>query len=1358
MYIFKRFLYIMCAFSLAVAYCQVAQQNAVTFKGQPIERAGRQWAELRNTQRFLGWKYARQSHQDARRWTRSNKQTSATVDQRSQSFRSFGQSPSTPIGSAGFLWRSSLPAGFIPTSICTGDFNEDGKNDFAISNGGDNSIYVFLGKGDGTFDVPEILYTQGQSPTWITSVRLHKSGHLDLVVTDSDSNSVEVFSGNGKGTFGSSTQTSVPQTPTFVLAADVNNDGNQDLVIGLTIAQDLTQPQFEVLLGNGSGGFSSTLFSPAIFGSPDGPVPTSWVSAGDVNNDGYVDIVTTVSGAIAIPYLNQQGKSFLLGNSFGPNNGAADAPLVVELGDMDQDGCLDAVETDVYSMVNIAKGTCDGNFPTSSPATPLGDFDPAIKVVDIDGDGHLDIVGSAVWYPNSGGGGIGAPGGYLVSVLKGDGHGNLGPATVYRGGTSAYSLIVADLNGDGKPEIITADSLENGLSLFINDGTGHFGNPQGENIGYVGGGPINAPNAQAPMEVADLNGDGKPDLLLVEDGLNCCVPSQLTTMLNDGAGKFLPAQRTPITVGDDTPVPRFLAGAFRTPAALDVIYINTYTGTNTVFNVAFFRSNGDGTFAAPAVITTLPNPEQFVAGDFNGDGKLDFAVMGTDSTGQAWEFDVFLGHGDGTFTQLPPQLFSMLGTDTPNQLFAVDLNHDGKLDVLIGLNANQGWVASGDDLIEALGNGDGTFQTPTVLFAHFGAVAVADVNRDGLSDLIQNRDPNGDFGLSGLLYQPGITVYLGAADGTFSQQPSYDLPGVALPSPNPALAGDFNGDGIPDIAVPYWEAPPPAYLIEPFLLVLQGVGDGRFIVTGHRYQLPGLSEPFVGADFNGDGAIDLVDLVGLSSSFTVIPAAPAPTVDIALDSSPILGNDGLATVTLNSPATTGEIVTLSASDPAIQLPASLHFGVGQQTQGFSLKLGSAFDQTHVFAIYATFGTQTASVFGTKPNPNLTVGVSSSLSNPLNPVSPNVSVEPGENFTINFGIASEGGYSGTYSAIQCNRLPSGSSCSFSAASMPILAGLSDSISVVVNTSSSTPFGMYTIAVSATDGLTPTESTFQLGIGDFSFAINPTTIVVGPSGNAAATITTSSTNGLNEPLNLTCSGLPANTQCGANGVLYTSASTMGFGIGHDQLAAADYPFQIVGTADIVSHTINAVLRVGDFTATLDKTTATLSAGQSGTFQVTLTSVNHYSNSITVFCDPSATTVTCSASPSPAALSDGGVTNVQLTVKDVSTDARHTGVPNSMNVVATMLFISGFVILTRRRTIRHSLAMTVLMFALGMASCGGSGSGNNGSGSGGTGGGGGSGTPKTVNISVVAQAASTPTDMSNQKILAPIVVTLQ
>jgi hypothetical protein len=1311
---------------------------------------------VRKNGRFLGWRFADLSWQDTKKWQRKSRQTQFLPT--AQAAHGLAQPRAiTPasggFGNAGFEARPQLPAGFIPTAITNGDFNEDGKMDFAISNGGDNTIYVFLGNGDGTFKVPEILYTQGQSPNWITAAKLRKNGHVDLAVTNGDSNTVEVFLGNGDGTFQPSTQTSLPQIPSFVLAADVNNDGNQDLVVGLVLDLGATEPQIEVLLGNGMGGFSGTVFSAPVDISQEEPVPTGWIAAGDLNNDGYVDFVTTDSDANYASYLNQSGTGFSLVNLFGFGHDGPDAPLVVGLGDMDEDGCLDAVRLGDLGLVSVAKGSCDGNFAQNpTPIAILGDLDPAIQVVDVNGDGHLDVVGSAVFYPTDANPALGAEAGYLISVLKGDGKGNLAAAQTYRGGADVYSFIVADFNGDNLPEILTADSLENQVALFTNDGSGNYGAPQGETIGYTLG-PMNAPDSQTPIEVADLNGDGKPDLLLVEYGEQGGIP-ELTAILNDGTGKFLPPVRSAITVGDDEPFPAFVSGAFRNPAKPDVVYINKYTGANSVFYLAFFAGNGDGSFNPPVTLTTLPNPQVLVAGDFNKDGKLDFAVMGTDSTGEKWEFDVFLGHGDGTFMQLPPQLFPMLGTLPPQQLFAIDLNHDGKLDLLIGLNANIGFEDSGDDLIEALGNGDGTFQTPTTLISHFGAVAVADVNHDGYPDLIQNRDPNGDFGQNGLLYQPGVTVYLGSADGTFQQQPSYDLPGVTQPSFNPALVGDFNGDGIPDIAVRYWVTTPPSYLIEARLAVLQGLGDGSFAVTGHFYQLPGPSDPLVGADFNGDGATDLVELTGFTSSFTTIPAAPVPALDIALDSSPVLGNTGRATVTLDLPAAASETVTLSASDPAIELPASVQFSAGQQTQDVSFTLGSGFDTTHIFALYAKLGSQTAVVFGTQPNPNLPVGVTAQLSYPLTPQSTDVTVEPGETFEIFFGITSVGGYSGTFSSLKCSGLPTGASCSFSAPSIPVLPGgfgPGQSVGVEISTSTTTPFGRQNVTISSTDGFVTAAASFKMGIGDFSLSINPTTIVVGPSGNFVATMSSTSTFGLNEQLSFVCNGLPAGAQCSPQDPLYTSGPSIGFSFNYNQLAPNDYPFQIVGTADIVSHSINAVLRVGDFTAALDKTTATLSSGQSATFNVTLTSLNHYTSSITVFCQSPVDTVTCAVSPSPAMLNDDGTTMVQLTIADTATAQgnRHAASRPSGGGFLLACFVSLCFVGVRKG--RPLLLLIVLTASMAMISCGGSS------------GAGGQGPPpppppQTVSIPVVAQAVITRSDSDNRETLGPIVITLK
>jgi hypothetical protein len=145
--------------------------------------------------RFLGWKFPQNSDRRAFNWDRLNRDRLIT-----DSATTWSPAPvavpalSGSLPDAGFSVRPTLPAGFIPTGVASGDFNEDGHMDLAISNGGDNTVFVLLGNGDGTFKVPKILYTRGLSPDWITVVKLNNSGHLDIAITDGDSNLVEIFS------------------------------------------------------------------------------------------------------------------------------------------------------------------------------------------------------------------------------------------------------------------------------------------------------------------------------------------------------------------------------------------------------------------------------------------------------------------------------------------------------------------------------------------------------------------------------------------------------------------------------------------------------------------------------------------------------------------------------------------------------------------------------------------------------------------------------------------------------------------------------------------------------------------------------------------------------------------------------------------------------------------------------------------------------------------------------------------------------------------------------------------------------------------------------------------------------------
>src|SRR5439155_22651312 len=123
----------------------------------------------------------------------------------------------------------------------------------------------------------------------------------------------------------------------------------------------------------------------------------------------------------------------------------------------------------------------------------------------------------------------------LTSVLFGDGQGHFSRAKVYRGDLSAFSLAITDLNGDGHPDMITANQDSDSAVVFLNDGKGGFGDPQGDWIGYDYG-AVNAP--MSGLIAADVNGDGFEDLALIEWNQESSPFYQFTTLLNGGKDHF----------------------------------------------------------------------------------------------------------------------------------------------------------------------------------------------------------------------------------------------------------------------------------------------------------------------------------------------------------------------------------------------------------------------------------------------------------------------------------------------------------------------------------------------------------------------------------------------------------------------------------------------------------------------------------------------------------------------------------------------------------------------------------------------------------------------------------------------------
>jgi hypothetical protein len=237
------------------------------------------------------------------------------------------------------------------------------------------------------------------------------------------------------------------------------------------------------------------------------------------------------------------------------------------------------------------------------------------------------------------------------------------------------------------------------------------------------------------------------------------------------------------------------------------------------------------------------SPRAVVTGDFNGDGRLDLAVVNTNSD----TVSILLGKGDGTFQ--PAQTYAT--GHEPGSLAVGDFNGDGKLDIV---TTNYGTVSV------LLGNGDGTFQAPidsTLPNLYGGAVAVGDMNHDGKLDLVVSGQ---GIGWGTTTNPDSVDVLLGNGAGGFA------LASTTLFSPNqppgPVALADFNADGKLDIAVVL----PNAYEGQPGAIsVLLGNGDGT-VGPPTNFATGSLPHSLAVGDFNGDGKLDLVTATGPSVS------------------------------------------------------------------------------------------------------------------------------------------------------------------------------------------------------------------------------------------------------------------------------------------------------------------------------------------------------------------------------------------------------------------------------------------------------------------------------------------------------------
>ena len=833
------------------------------------------------------------------------------------------------------------PISGIPSHFVTGDFNGDGKADLAVAQN-DGTVAILLGNGDGTFAASGSV-NSGISGSPIAVADFNGDGKLDIAVAagSGTSEAVIILTGNGDGTFNSPfsgpspTSTSV----TWIQVADFNQDGTPDVVLADSSGSAT------VFLNNGSGSLSKSF--PVVSGLS---VPYYLeVGIGDLNGDGYPDIVaggyysntqglyltepTETASASASVQVNGVGRH--LAEASFPAEGKYESSVSSSIPLW---GLLPATSTTLTvtsggsAVTSVTPGTAvllSAHVSVGTTAVTAGRVNfcdataPHCTDIHILGSAELNSSGTASFKFVPGAG----ANRYQARFVE-DGFGlasasnlaslNVGPAPspVYsdtvsitaNGSPGDYSLtaIVTGYGGPASPtgKISFLDTSFANTSLA----TAALG-PGTAGTGWlISQTPAMGSNALSEV-TGDFNGDGIPDLALLWSNNAVGGPFSITILFGKGDGTFTTGPT--VQPAGLQAYPTMIGGDFNGDGKADLAVLS-YNG-NSISYITVLLGKGDGTFATPITGQVYSQPATggdvilgtLAAADFNGDGKLDLAVVGdyVSSGGVT----ILLGNGDGTFTAAGPNLdpsgdFALIATG--------DFNGDGIPDFV-----TPNYFEFGGSPTIFLGKGDGTFtfkKTSLTLDYFPTSVVVGDFNGDGVLDLAFS-DLN------------GVEIALGNGDGTFNETPASP---ILVPSELYSLqVGDFNHDGKLDLAG-----------LDNYndrIVLLEGAGDGTFVVTATT---PVVSTSFVGpfqiaaADFNGDGVPDLAMLTKNVNTASILLTVPTKTATATVNGiAPVgagthnvdasyAGDRNYGTVTSGTIPLTGGLAPPGVS------PSSLSFG------------------------------------------------------------------------------------------------------------------------------------------------------------------------------------------------------------------------------------------------------------------------------------------------------------------------------------------------------------------------------------------------------------------------------------------------
>jgi hypothetical protein len=549
------------------------------------------------------------------------------------------------------------------------------------------------------------------------------------------------------------------------------------------------------------------------------------------------------------------------------------------VGDLNGDGKADIVISHAsLTRIHIFTGIGDGTFLSAiTKETGMAEIQ-SICLADVDGNGYPDIIlTNAVSATPAGEG-------HRVSVMLNGGGMNFAAPASYPTGFKVNWAATADLNGDGKPDIVTANPGSWDVSVLLNKGNGTFADA----VDYLTGAQPASGNAPGAVALADFNGDGRMDVAASNSAEN-----NVAVLLNQGKGDFPGPRNLPM---EDSP-DQIVSADFDGDGALDLAVASHVTS-----KIYLYRNNGKASFtpAGSLAVDGFPAPAlALCTGDFNGDNRPDIVV----ATGGAFAaFEIFLNVTGWTFAPGVSIPTSIVAEAQSRAIAAGDLSGDGKLDLVV----TNTWTDTAPPyywhayLMFAKGNGDGTFQG-TIDYAagpNPDSVIIFDINNDGKNDvavangsMITRRlnlgggvlgdyldmtggtngpfslaagdiDKDGDLDIVAATGNISVLLNRGMSQGYFVSPKYYDAGSTQF-----ATLGDVDRDGYPDLL---------ATVETGSAAVLRNNTHGVFGAPTH-FKTGAKPVCICPGDFDRDGRLDLAVSNSLALTVTILrhPMPPA---------------------------------------------------------------------------------------------------------------------------------------------------------------------------------------------------------------------------------------------------------------------------------------------------------------------------------------------------------------------------------------------------------------------------------------------------------------------------------------------------